>query len=312
MRIPSMPRVNNEHAPVVPPAPKHPDERLGAHVSIRGGPRLAPERGIAIGASAIQVFTKNPNQWRDPEIDRSTGRDFVEAYNRSGLNGLVGHDSYLINLASPDPALRDRSIDSFVAELERCQQLGIARLVSHPGNYIDDRDAGLARNAEGCTIALERARSDVMVLLETTAGSGTALGRSFEELAALRRLVPNAQRHRIGFCADTCHLYAAGYDLVRDYDGMWQAFDDIIGLEHLHCLHLNDSKTPFASHRDRHELVGEGSLGPEPFKRVMRDPRFVNIAKILETPKGDDEVTLDRRMLARLRGYARAGARRHR
>ena len=273
---------------------------------------MAPARGIAIGASAIQVFTKNPNRWRDPEIDQPTGRSFIEAYNRSGLNGLVGHDSYLINLASPDPALRDRSIDSFVAELERCQLLGITGVVSHPGNYIDDRDAGLERNARSCTTALERARSEVMVLLETTAGSGTALGRSFEELAQLRLLVPEALRHRIGFCADTCHLYSAGYDLVNDYHGVWQAFDDVIGLEHLHCLHLNDSKTPFASHRDRHELIGQGSLGPEPFRCVMRDPRFVKVIKILETPKGADEVTLDRRTLARLRRYARPGPRRHR
>lgn len=307
-----MPRVKQGHARVAPPVPEPPGERLGAHVSIRGGVALAPARGVAIGASAIQVFTKNPNQWRDPEIDRSTGRDFIEVYNRSGLNGLLAHDSYLINLASPDPALRDRSIASLVSELERCHQLGIAGVVSHPGNYIDDREAGLERNAEGCTTALERARSEVMVLFETTAGSGTALGRSFEELAALRRLVPQAHRHRIGFCADTCHLYAAGYDLVDDYDGVWQAFDAIIGLEHLHCLHLNDSKTPFASHRDRHELIAQGSLGPGPFRRIMRDPRFVDVVKILETPKGDDEVALDRRMLARLRGYARTGARRHR
>jgi deoxyribonuclease-4 len=151
-----------------------------------------------------------------------------------------------------------------------------------------------------------------MVLLETTAGSGTVLGRSFEELAELRRLVPEEHRHRIGFCADTCHLYSAGYDLVGDYEGVWQTFDAVIGLEHLHCLHLNDSKTPFASGRDRHELIGEGSLGPEPFRSVMRDPRFVNVIKILETPKGDDEVTLDRRALTRLRRYARSGHRRHR
>ena len=241
-----MPRMKKEHAPDLPPAPKRPDERPGAHVSIRGGVTLAPARGIAIGASAIQIFTKNPHQWRDPEIDQSTSRSFVEAYNHSGLNGLVGHDSYLINLASPDPALRGRSIDSLVAELERCQQLGIGAVVSHPGNYIDDRDAGMVRNAEGCTTALERTRSDVMVLLETTAGSGTVLGRSFEELAELRRLVPEEHRHRIGFCADTCHLYSAGYDLVGDYEGVWQTFDAVIGLEHLHCLHLNDSKTPFA------------------------------------------------------------------
>ena len=113
-------------------------------------------------------------------------------------------------------------------------------------------------------------------------------------------------RDRVGFCADTCHLYSAGYDLVRDYDGVWRRWEDTIGLERLRCLHLNDSKTPFGSRRDRHELIAEGSLGAEPFRRIMRDPRFAAVMKVLETPKGDDEVTLDRRMLRRLRAYARA------
>ena len=300
------------HAPTTPRAPGRPDEQLGAHVSIRGGVVRAPERGVAIGATAIQIFTKNPNQWREPDIDRATGRAFRQAYKRSGLNGLVAHDSYLINLASPDRDLRGRSIDSFVAELSRCHRLGISRLVSHPGNYIDDCDAGLDRNAEGCTTALRRAPGQVTVLWETTAGSGTALGRTFEELAALRNRIPTSLRHRVAICADTCHLFAAGYDLVHLYDGVWEAFDRVIGLEHLHCLHLNDSQTPFGSHRDRHALIAEGTLGAEPFRRVMRDDRFVHVVKILETPKGDDEVTTDRRMLRRLRGYARAAARHHR
>jgi len=143
-----------------------------------------------------------------------------------------------------------------------------------------------------------------MVYLETTAGTGTALGATFEELATLRELVADDVRHRIGFCADTCHLYSAGYDLRTDFDGVWTAWDRVIGLKHLRCLHLNDSKTPFASRKDRHELIAEGSLGPEPFRRIMTDPRFAQIPKLLETPKGDDEVTNDRQMLARLRGYA--------
>ncbi len=307
-----MSNAKKHFAPRTTPARHRSEERLGAHVSIRGGIDLAPARGTAIGATAIQVFTKTPNQWRDPEIDRQTGHAFREAYQRCGLRGLVAHDSYLINLASPDEALRHRSIGSFVAELERCDRLGIPAVVSHPGNYIDERDAGLERNAEACTRALEQAESDVMVLFETTAGSGTALGRTFEELAALRDSIPTSLQSRIGFCADTCHLYAAGYDLVEAYDAVWERFDRIVGLEHLQCLHLNDSKTPFASHRDRHELIGDGSLGAEPFRRVMRDPRFVNVVKVLETPKGEDEVTNDRRMLRRLRAYARPMSRRHR
>jgi len=163
----------------------------------------------------------------------------------------------------------------------------------------------LARNAESYTRCLEAVRGKVGVLLETTAGTGTALGSTFEELGALREAIGGSVRRRVRFCADTCHLYSAGYDLRRDFEAVWQRWDDAIGLEHLEVLHLNDSKTPFHSRRDRHELIGEGSLGPEPFRRIMRDPRFAAVAKILETPKGDDEVTQDRRMMRRLRAYAR-------
>ena len=145
----------------------------------------------------------------------------------------------------------------------------------------------------------------VGVLLETTAGCGTALGSTFEELAALRAAIGKEVRHRVAFCADTCHLYAAGYDLAADYDAVWQRWDEILGIAQLRCIHLNDSKTPFGSRRDRHALIGEGSLGPQPFRRIMRDPRFEQVVKVIETPKGDDEVTLDRRMLRRLRAYAR-------
>ncbi len=307
-----MSNAKKHYAPRTASTRQRSEERLGAHVSIRGGIYLAPARGKAIGATAIQVFTKTPNRWWDPEIDRRTGHAFREAYQRCGLLGLVAHDSYLINLASPDDALRHRSTGSFIAELERCHRLGIPAVVSHPGNYIDDHDAGLERNAEACTHALEQAEGDVMVLFETTACAGTALGRTFEELAALRDVIPTSWQSRIGFCADTCHLYAAGYDLVEAYDEVWERFDRIVGLEHLHCLHLNDSKTPFASHRDRHELIGEGSLGAGPFRRAMRDPRFVHVIKVLETPKGEDEMTNDRRMLRRLRAYAKPASRRHR
>ncbi|MGB7213361.1 MAG: deoxyribonuclease IV [Gemmatimonadales bacterium] len=283
-----------------------PGELLGAHVSTAGGPQTAPPRGVDIGATAIQIFTKTPNQWREPVLSEETIAAYRRAWAESGLRVAVSHDSYLINLASPDAALRKRSIASFQAELTRCTQLGVPYIVSHPGNFLDDRDQGLTRNAAAYAECLESVPGPVMVLMETTAGTGTALGSTFEELAELRSRMPKGVQARVGYCADTCHIYAAGYDLVGDYDGVWERFDRTCGLERLRCLHLNDSKTPFNSHRDRHELIAEGSLGAEPFRRIMNDPRMAGVAKILETPKGDgDMVTNDRKMLARLRGYTK-------
>ncbi len=282
---------------------------LGAHVSTQGGVALAPERGRAIGATAIQVFTKTPNQWREPALKAGVAPAFAHALAAHGIRAVTSHDSYLINLASPDRALRARSAASFVAELERCEALAIPFLVSHPGNYIDDHGRGLERNAVAYAECLARVPGRVTVLLETTAGSGTALGRSFEELAALVAAMPRAARRRIGFCADTCHLFAAGYDLVRDYDGVWDAFDRVLGLERLHCLHLNDSVGGLGSRRDRHALLGAGTLGPGPFRRIVNDPRFRGVMKILETPKGDDMVTNDRRMLRKLRAWRRSRGR---
>jgi deoxyribonuclease-4 len=284
-------------------------ERLGAHVSVQGGVERAPVRGKAIGATAIQVFTKTPSQWREPVIAVESYTAFRRECERLRLSSIVAHDSYLINLASPDPTLSARSEAAFVAELRRCEAFGIPYLVSHPGNYINDRSAGLSRNAAAYTRCLLQVPGSLVLLLETTAGCGTALGSTFEELAHLRALIGEEVRHRVAFCADTCHLYSAGYDLVGDYDGVWQRWDEILGLDHLYCLHLNDSKTPFASCRDRHELIAEGTLGPKPFRRIMTDPRFAQVIKILETPKGDDEVTADRRMLRRLRRYAAPRAR---
>lgn len=283
-----------------------PAERLGAHVSIQGGPPTAPARGAAIGATAIQLFTKTPNMWREPEITPEIAAAFREARKDHPLAAAVSHDSYLINLASPDEALREKSLQAFMGELTRSSALGLDGIVSHPGNYIDDHDLGLERNAAAISKALAAVPGDVLVLLETTAGTGTALGRTFEELRAIRDAVDAGVRHRVAFCADTCHLYSAGYDLVNDFDGVWAQWDDILGLDLLRCLHLNDSKTPFASHKDRHELIGEGSLGEGPFRRIMTDPRFAAVPKLLETPKGDDEVTNDRRMLALLRSFAAA------
>ncbi len=254
----------------------------------------------------MQIFTKTPNQWRERVVSPAEATAFHTAIERSGIGQVVAHDSYLINLASPDGSLRTKSIAAFVAELERCSALGLRAVVSHPGNFIDNRAAGLARNALACAECLAAVPGRVEIWLEGTAGQGTVLGSSFEELAELRHSIPLPHRRRVAFCADTCHLYAAGYDLVGDFDGVWRHWDRLLGPSRLRCLHLNDSRTPFGSRRDRHTWIGEGTLGPEPFRRIMRGPRFGSVIKVIETPKGDDPPTADRRMLRRLRAYARS------
>jgi len=288
------------------PTPRGGGERLGAHVSIAGGTAEAPPRAAAIGATALQMFTKMANRWAERTVDAEEAKTFRERLRETGVAVTVVHDSYLINLASPDPVLRRRSIESFVAELQRCHALGITYLVSHPGNFMDERTAGIQRNADAITEALERVSGKTILCMETTAGAGTVIGSTFEELAQLLELVPAAQRKRMGICVDTCHVYSAGYDMVRDFDGVWARFDDVLGERRLRVLHLNDSKMPFDSRRDRHELIGEGTLGPAPFRRIMTDDRFRGVAKVLETPKGDDATKTDRKMLARLRRYAAA------
>ena len=282
---------------------------LGAHVSTQGGVSRAPERGVAIGATAIQVFTKTPNQWREPVLRDAEVAAFRAALAASGIRAVVSHDSYLINLASPDEALREKSVVAFTGELVRCRALGIPWVVSHPGNYIDDRDAGLERNAREYARCLAAVPGEVGVLIEGTAGAGTALGRSFEELAALRRALPTALRARVAFCLDTAHLHAAGYDVAAGLPEVWERFDRVVGLQQLKCLHLNDSKSAAGSRVDRHQWIGEGTIGPEAFRRIMRDPRLAPVIKIIETPKGDDPVYQDRRMLRRLRAYERAARR---
>jgi deoxyribonuclease-4 len=282
---------------------------LGAHVSTQGGVARAPERGVAIGATAIQVFTKTPNQWREPVLRDDDVAAFRAALAASGIRAVVSHDSYLINLASPDEALRERSVAAFTGELVRCRALGIPWVVSHPGNYIDDLAAGLERNASGYARCLAAVPGEVGVLIEGTAGAGTALGKTFEELAELRRAVPTALQGRVAFCLDTAHLHAAGYDVVAGLASVWERFDAVIGLGLLKCLHLNDSKGAAGSGLDRHQWIGEGTIGAGTFREIMRDRRLASVIKIIETPKGDDPVYHDRRMLRRLRAYGRAGRR---
>ena len=277
---------------------------LGAHVSSAGGTAMAPVRAGALDATAMQFFTKMASRWAERLCEALECEAFTGALAQTRVSSTIVHDSYLINLASPEDTLRARSLQSFVAELGRCEALGIDCLVSHPGNFIDDRDAGIARNADAIAEALELVPGRTVLCLETTAGSGTALGATFEELAAIIARLPGALQPRVGICLDTCHVYSAGYDLVQDYDGVFARFEDTIGLERLRVIHLNDSKTPFSSRRDRHELIAEGSLGEPPFRRIMTDPRLAGIPKVIETPKLDDAEATDRRMLERLRSYA--------
>jgi deoxyribonuclease-4 len=279
------------------------NDLLGAHVSTAGGIPTAPPRAKAIEATAMQIFTKQANRWAERDCEAEETQAFATALADTAVRATVSHDSYLINLASPDPTLRARSIDSFAAELRRCEALGLTFLVSHPGNYMDDRESGLARNADAITECLERVPGRTVLCMETTAGSGTALGSSFEELARLLELVPEPHRSRMGVCVDTCHIYSAGYDLVNDYEGVWDRFDDVLGFDRLRVMHLNDSKVPFGSHKDRHELIAEGTLGELPFRKIMTDPRLSSTPKVIETPKGDDATVTDARMLGRLRSY---------
>ncbi|HWZ29146.1 MAG TPA: deoxyribonuclease IV [Gemmatimonadales bacterium] len=277
---------------------------LGAHVSTDGGVSTGPARGAEVGAVAIQLFTKTPNQWREPPIIPDEVERFKAEMARNHIVVAVAHDSYLINLASPDDKLRAKSLKCFKGEMERCRAYGIPHVVSHPGNFMDDHDAGLARNALAYATALAEVDGEVDVLIEGTAGAGTALGRTFEELRDLRNGMPEGVRHRVGFCLDTAHLHAAGYDVVGNVSGVFDQFDRVVGLPLLKCLHLNDSKAAPGSRLDRHEWIGEGTIGAEPFRRILQDARFEKVIKIIETPKGDDPVKHDRRMLERLRSYA--------
>ena len=290
------------------PEAGEPHGLLGAHISTAGGVVNAPPRADDIGATAMQIFTKQPNRWAEHEVAPAEAAAFRDALAKSGVRFTNAHDSYLINLASPDAALRAKSIESFRAELRRCHALGLDALVSHPGNFMDDRADGIARNADAITQSLEQEPGATRLLMELTAGQGTVIGSTFEEMALLLKKIPAKLRKRTGVCLDTAHVFAAGYDLIKDYDGVWARYEDVLGIERLGLLHLNDSKAPLGSRKDRHELLGAGEIGAGPFERIMRDQRLANIPKVLETPKGDDMVTNDRRMLKMLRGFAAKGA----
>jgi deoxyribonuclease IV len=287
----------------VPPSSTAPADELGAHVSSAGGVGNAPARAAALDAHVLQLFTKQPSRWAEPAPGPADFAAYHTAVHVHGIATAAAHDSYLINLASPDAALRQRSVDSFRAELVRCAAFGIPFVVSHPGNATDgDTAGGIARNAEAVQQVLEEV-AGVQVLLETTAGAGRVLGASFLELARLLESIGPALQHRVGVCFDTCHVWAAGYDLRGAFDDVLASFDDAMGVGRIRMFHLNDSVGACGSRRDRHAHIGLGALGDEPFRRLLLDDRFTAVPKLLETPKDDDAVAADRANLARLRAY---------
>lgn len=282
---------------------------LGAHVSISGGAWKAFERAAECGCRTMQIFTKNNNQWQAKALTDEECALFEKEWKASQIGYVMAHDSYLINLGSPDPALWTKSLDAFVVEIERCEALGIGDLVMHPGSHMGEGERpGIERIARGIREALARTRgSRSRVLLETTAGQGTNLGNTFEQLAAIRDAAGGSDR--LAICADTCHLLAAGHE-IRNAEGWAETmdrFDRILGIESLDAFHVNDSKTELGSRVDRHEHIGQGTIGKKGFGPLLGDPRFVSHPMILETPKEDPGDAGNLKMLRKLRGNADRG-----
>lgn len=256
---------------------------LGAHEGVAGGVSTAFARAEADGADCLQIFTRNVRGWATrPFADDEVARFRAEA--RRTRLPVAAHSTYLVNLCCEDGAIRDKSWDALADELQRCNQLGIRWLVFHPGSHADERQ-GVAMVADGMAQALERAPGKARLLVETTAGQGTNLGWRFEQVAAIREAVPMPHRRRVGVCVDTCHLHAAGYDLTtRDgYEETFRQLDRSIGLGRVEAFHLNDCKKPRGSRVDRHEHIGQGTLGLEPFRWLVNDPRFAELPAFLET-----------------------------
>jgi len=278
---------------------------LGAHMSIAGGVSKALERGCEVGCTTMQIFTRNASRWvAKPLADKE-----IERYHRLAANSkiapVVAHDSYLINLASPDDKLHAKSLAALRDEMDRAEVLGLAGVVIHPGAHMGQgEEVGLARIAEALDVLHKETEGyRVRILLETTSGQGTVLGHRFEHLAAIIEALREPER--VGVCLDTCHIFAAGYD-IRDrkcYRRTLREFDDVIGLERLDVIHINDSKGELGSRKDRHAHIGEGCIGLEGFRQVMTDKKLVEVPKILETPKGPD-MAEDRENMAKLKQLA--------
>ena len=275
---------------------------LGAHMSIAGGLHRAIERGQETGCSAVQIFLKNQLQWAAKPYAAEEVAAFKAAWKASPVKTVFAHSSYLINLASPGPPDWQRAVEAFHDELERAETLALPFVIIHPGSHRGEGlESGVTRIARALDLVIARTRGyRVMVLLENTAGGGDTVGRSFEELASV--LAEIKEPERVGVCLDTCHLFAAGYD-VRNREGYEAAMRRcarLIGIKRVRAFHLNDAKAPLGSGLDRHEKIGRGTMGVPAFRLLMKDRRFARVPMVLETPK-DPEPKADREALALLR-----------
>lgn len=259
---------------------------VGAHVSASGGVFNAVANAVAIEAKAFALFTKNQRQWNGKELDSETIDKFKKALEKSGIlpRHILPHDSYLINLGHPEDEQREKSMDAFLDEVQRCSLLGLDRLNFHPGSHLKkiSEDECLAKISEAMNVTLEKTKG-VSLIIENTAGQGSNLGFKFEHLAQIIDKVED--KSRVGVCIDTCHMFSAGYDIrTREaYDKSWSEFDKIIGFKYLMGMHINDSKAKFGSHVDRHHSLGKGEIGLDAFRFIMNDERMNDIPLILET-----------------------------
>ena len=263
---------------------------LGAHVSISGGVDKSPERGRDVTCDCMQIFSKNQMQWKVSPLQLESANRFKENSDKFGIKETVIHDSYLINLGSPNKALLKQSREAFLDEMVRAKHLGVRSLIFHPGAHMGSGEqAGLKRIAESMNWARKEFGSgDVQLVLEITAGQGSVLGYSFEQLARIIDMLEDQKN--AGMCFDTCHAYAAGYDIKtpKGYKETFDLFDDVLGMDRLKAMHLNDSKGRQGSHLDRHEQIGKGFLGLDCFRNFMNDERFRNIPMVLETPLAEE------------------------
>jgi deoxyribonuclease-4 len=276
---------------------------LGCHVSIHKGVQYAPERGHELGCEVIQIFTRNPNRWKCKPLTEENISRWKEAIQAFNIHGVITHGIYLINMASADRTIRRKSENAFLTEMDRCEALNIPFLVFHPGSYRNSTEKqGIRRLVNSLKkLLLKRPNHQVKLLIENTAGGGSLLGNSFEQIAEIMGKVgfPN----RVHVCFDTSHAFAAGYDLQtpEDYHEIMDLFNSSIGLSHLKGFHLNDSKAELGSHKDRHENIGHGFIGKEVFKEIVNDSRFKSLPMTLETPGGDEWFRKNLQLLFKLR-----------
>lgn len=262
---------------------------MGAHMPTTGGLHNAITSGHEIGCTAVQLFTASPRQWRTRPLTNAEVQAFASAREETGIHTIISHDSYLINLAAPNPDILQRSREAFLEELQRAEALGIPWVVTHMGAYLDSsEEEGLRVLAESVRLLLEQtAGMKAGIALETTAGQGTNLGYRFEHLARIIDAAGGSER--LGVCFDTCHVFVAGYD-IRSADALSATLDEfhrVIGLDRLKVIHVNDAKKPLGSRVDRHEHIGDGELGSEAFRALLHEPRLLHIPIILETPEAE-------------------------